>query len=263
MADNQTWIAALRSSHERLAAALRPLDELAVRRQSYASEWTIADVASHLGSQAEIFQLFLDAGLTGEPAPSGDEFPPIWDRWNTTPPPQQVRASIEANEALVTRIENLTATEREEFALTLFGRDVDLGGFAAMRLGEHAVHAWDILVALDPSATIAADAVDLLVDQLAGTAARVGKPVEDPSRIVVSTVDPQRRFVLTTGPEVSLDPAPADDPSAEPGAGLAELDLPAESLIRLVYGRLDPEHTPEPIRHDEVLIGLRRLFPGF
>jgi hypothetical protein len=40
-----------------------------------------------------------------------------------------------------------------------------------------------------------------------------------------------------------------------------DLVLPAEALIRLVYGRLDPEHTP-PVGGTADLDELRRVFPG-
>jgi hypothetical protein len=49
------------------------------------------------------------------------------------------------------------------------------------------------------------------------------------------------------------------------GDANANITLPAEALLRLVYGRLDPDHTPEgEITLDRVdLDALRALFPGF
>jgi hypothetical protein len=46
------------------------------------------------------------------------------------------------------------------------------------------------------------------------------------------------------------------------GAAAASLVLPAEAFIRLVYGRLDPEHTPELAVVGIDLDELRRAFPG-
>ena len=40
------------------------------------------------------------------------------------------------------------------------------------------------------------------------------------------------------------------------------LALPAEAFIRLVYGRLDPEHTPPGVE-DPTLKVLRTVFVGF
>ena len=51
------WIGALRHSHDRLQALVGPLDPGQLEQGSYASEWSIAQVLSHLGSQAEIFGL--------------------------------------------------------------------------------------------------------------------------------------------------------------------------------------------------------------
>jgi hypothetical protein len=39
--------------------------------------------------------------------------------------------------------------------------------------------------------------------------------------------------------------------------------MPAESFIRLVYGRLDAEHTPPSVLGDEAALDqLRLVFPG-
>ena len=187
VADSSAWIAAVRSSHDRFAALVEPLSAAEVEGPSYASEWSIAQVASHLGSQAEIFSRFLEAGLTDGPAPGSEIFGPIWDRWNALSATEQVQQSVAANAALVARLEQTTAEERASFSLSLFGTEADLPGFAAMRLGEHAVHTWDVAVALDPAATMSADAVDLLVDQLGRTAARSGKPVAGAAPVAIRT----------------------------------------------------------------------------
>jgi hypothetical protein len=125
-----------------------------------------------------------------------------------------------------------------------------------MRVGEHAVHTWAVAVALDPAATVAPDAVGLLIDTLGPLAARTGKPDGKQRRVRVVTSDPKRQFVLETGEAVSL-----EESDGEPG--LPELRLPAEAFVRLVYGRLDPAHTP-PVEADGVdLDELRAIFPGF
>jgi hypothetical protein len=133
-------------------------------------------------------------------------------------------------------------------------------GLARMRLGEHAVHAWDVLVTLDPSATVAPDAVALLIDQLDQLVSRSAKPDGKPRKVRVLTSDPERQFILETGEAVSL--VPAGDETT-PELGLSELRLPAEAFIRLIYGRLDPDHTP-PVESTGVdLDELRPIFPGF
>ncbi len=256
MTDDARWIAALRSSHDRFAGLVDGLSAEQVTGPSYDDEWTIADVASHLGSQAEIFGPFVDAGVTGSPAPGNDTFPPIWDRWNAMAPAEQVRESVERNEAFVQRLEALSPDERSAFRVSLFGSDQDLAGFASMRLGEHAVHTWDVAVALDPAATVSADAVDLLVDGIDARLGWVGKPVDDASPVVVETTAPERRFQLELQPAVTS--VPVDGSTTE-----ADVTLPAEAFLRLVYGRLDPEHTPAPLTDDATVATLRQAFPGF
>jgi Mycothiol maleylpyruvate isomerase N-terminal domain len=83
------WIGALRHSHDRLQALVGPLDLAQLEQRSYASEWSIAQVLSHLGSGAEIFGLFLQAGLAGQEPPGRDTFVPIWNAWNAKDPRAQ------------------------------------------------------------------------------------------------------------------------------------------------------------------------------
>jgi uncharacterized protein (TIGR03083 family) len=211
------WISALRHSHDRLRASVEPLGPDQLTQRSYPSEWTIAQVLSHLGSQAEIFGLMLEAGLAGQEPPGREEFLPIWDTWNAKDPQAQATDALRADQATLERLESMDAGERERLHLKLFGMDIDATGFARLRVSEHAVHTWDVLVALDPAATLAPDAVALLID----------------------TVD------------------------APPAAGLAELRLPAEALIRLVYGRLDEAHTPPAETAGVELDDLRQIFRGF
>jgi hypothetical protein len=134
--------------------------------------------------------------------------------------------------------------------------DLDAAGLARMRLGEHAVHTWDVAVALDPAATLAPDAVGLLIDTLGQLAARAGKPGGIQRRLHVSTSSPVRHFTLETGDKVTL-------VASEYSEGLPELGLPAEAFVRLVYGRLDPAHTPPVETRRADLDDLRQVFPGF
>jgi len=252
----QAWIDALRHSHDALRGIVEPLDEAALRRQSYASDWSIAQVLSHLGSGAEIFGILLDSGLAGTEPPGRDTFPLIWQAWNQRSPQAQATDALGTDDTLVKRFEALEAEQRDAIRMHMFGMDLDLTDLLRMRLGEHAVHKWDIAVALDPTATVAADAVSLLVDALGPTAARSGKPSNRPLAVRVSTTDPVREFLIDSDDTVSLERADDD-------GSLPHLRLSAEALVRLVYGRLDPAHTP-PVEVREVdLDELRRMFPGF
>jgi uncharacterized protein (TIGR03083 family) len=253
------WIAAVRHSHDELRALAGPLTADQLQQRSYDSEWSIAQVLSHLGSQAEVFNLWLDAGLTGQDPPGRDAFPPIWEAWNTRSPQAQAADSLQVNGALVERLESLDDGERERFRLQMFGMDLDIAGLARMRLSEHAIHSWDVAVALDPSARVAPEAVGLLIDTIGQLTARAGQPDGNKRRVHVSADDPQRHFTLETGETVTLEPAAAEDRDGDE----PELRLPAEALIRLVYGRLDPAHAPPVETRGVDLDELRPIFPGF
>jgi uncharacterized protein (TIGR03083 family) len=254
------WISALRNSHDRLRASVQSLGPDQLAQRSYPSEWTIAQVLSHLGSQAEIFGLILEAGLAGQEPPGREEFPPVWDKWNAKDPQAQATDALRADQATLERLESMDAGERARLHLNLFGMDIDTTGFARLRLSEHAVHTWDVLVALDPAATLAPDAVALLIDMVDQVAGRSAKPDGQQRTVRVSTSDPERQFILATGDEVTLTPVDGD---AAPEPGGAELRLPAEALIRLVYGRLDEAHTPPTETAGVELDDLRQIFRGF
>jgi uncharacterized protein (TIGR03083 family) len=251
-------LAALHNSHHRLAATVGPLNGEQLAGQSYDDEWTIAQVASHLGASAEIWVLYLAAGRTRTDPPGIEHFRPIWDRWNAKPGPQQARDAVTADTALLDEVARLSPAERESWQLDMFGRHTDLPGMLRMRLSEHALHTWDIVVALEPAATVAGDAVDLIVDSLPMLTHWAGRGSPEPVAVHVVTTDPGREFVLElTADRAGL--APADGP----GNTTATLRLPAEALVRLVYGRLDADHTPASVEATQVdLDTLRTSFPG-
>ena len=255
--DPQPWISALRRSHDRLAALVEPLGRDRVEAPSMASEWTIAQVLSHLGSQAEIFGAILDAALEQQPLPGPDAFPPVWEAWNARSPVEQVADSVTADDRFVRRVETLSDAQLEGLRFAMFGMDLDVVGFLRMRVSEHAVHTWDVAASLDPTATVSPDAVALLIDTLPEMARRVGRPQGTPIRIRVVTSDPGRDLTLVVGDDVRIEPS--DGATAD-----GVLRLPAEALVRLVYGRLDDKHTPT-IELDAAgltLDRLRSVFPG-
>lgn len=248
----------LRASHERLAAALSPLSDEQLSDGSYCRDWTVAQVASHLGSGAEIFGKFVDCGVTHEPA-TAVEFQHVWDAWNAKSPRAQTTDVVQADAALLGRVTAMSAAERQGWELDLFGARRDLAGVLSMRLAEHALHTWDVVVTFEPSATVTTAAVQIIIDNLAGLVERAGKPDDDLPPIRVRTSGPERLFLL------NLDDAPARlRPATDDDVAKATLTLPAESFVRLIYGRLDADHTPHGIVADGVnLDTLRRAFPGF
>jgi uncharacterized protein (TIGR03083 family) len=251
------WVTTLRRSHDRVVSRTADLDATGLTQPSYDSEWTIADVLSHLGSQAEIFGLMVDAGLTGKDAPGPDAFGPIWEVWNARSPEEQRSESAAANESLMRRLEGLEPSELEAFRLAAFGTEVDAARLLRMRLSEHAVHAWDIDVAFQPDILVAPDAVELLIDGLPELVARAGKPSAVPATVEVVTTQPDRRFVLVTD-GVRLEPF--SDQATD-----GSVHLPGEALVRLIYGRLDDQHlgSGDVETTGITLDQLRELFPGF
>jgi uncharacterized protein (TIGR03083 family) len=258
MATAKDGLRELRRSHDALAARLTSATDEDLARVSGSSEWTVAQVASHLGSQAEIFDNFVDAGLTGSDPPSQDIFPPIWDEWNARTPRAQAQDSVTANENLLARMEALSDHELAGFRLSMFGMDLDAERFVRMRLSEHALHAWDVAVAFDPSATVAPGSVDLLIDGIGDLASRTGKASANPLVVGITTTEPTREFILDSS-GVRLDAAPLEDAATD-----GTFQMPAEALVRLVYGRISDAHPPQgPVKGEGVELGdLTSIFSG-
>lgn len=163
-------IAALRSGHDALAAFVGKLGPDDLTRPSGASDWQVSQVLSHLGSGAEINLAALRAAQAGEPAPGGEFNQSVWARWDAMPPAEHASGFLEANERLVRAYEELDPAARADLRIDLgfLPEPVDVAGAAGLRLSEFALHRWDVEVGFDPSATVAADAVPLLLDQVGG-----------------------------------------------------------------------------------------------
>jgi uncharacterized protein (TIGR03083 family) len=248
---------ALRASQLRLAELVGGLDVAALEGPSYDDDWSIADVLSHLGSQAEIFMLFVDAGLAGAEPPSNDLFGPIWDIWNAKSPQEQATDSLALDADFLASLEALDGDQLAAFKLSMFGMELDAARLLGMRLGEHALHTWDIAVVFDEDAVLAPDTAEVLVDDLGSLVARAGKAEDESLTISIAASSPERRFVLDTA-GVSL--VPGDENSGSP-----QIDLTSEALVRLAYGRLDDRHLGSPVATATgiELDRLRAVFPGF
>ena len=244
---------ALRLSAGRLRDIASGLNQTELTGRAYPADWTLAQVLSHLGSAAVIMQRRLDDALADDTTP--DDFAPgVWNVWNAKTPAQQRDDGLAADHTLLGRLEAVTPEERDRFALAMGPLTLGFTEFAAMRLNEHALHTWDVEVALDPAATLPPQLAELLVDNLTMIARYTGKPTGATTTITVATTDPQRSFTVDLKPDsVTFGASTAAVP--------ADVELPAEAFTRLVYGRLDPEHTP-PGDHGPALVTLRRVFPG-
>ncbi len=250
-------IAELRANHDRLAGTVAALGEEQLTGPSGASEWTIADVLSHLGSGAEIGWYPVKAAATGETvdAPDNQE---VWDRWNAMAPADQASSYVEYDEQSVATFEALTPEQRETVTIDLdfLPQPVPVATAAGMRLNEQALHGWDVAVGLDPSATLSEESAALLAEHFSSTMTFllgfVGKSEGvGPARVGIGG------YTVVVADSVSLETGDADT--------TATFDGPLEAAIRLLAGRLTPEHTPEgvSVSGNVSLDDLRKVFPGY
>lgn len=256
-ADPDQALRALRASVERLRSGAERFAPGDLARMSYAKDWTIAQVLSHLGSGAVIMRHQIGEALGGDrPDPSFAQG--VWDEWNAKPPERQAADALVADASLIERLDAVTDDERARFELALGPFQLDFAGVIRMRLNEHALHSWDIAAASDPAARLAPDAVAIVIDNLDIIARFGAKPDGQRDQFDVVTTEPDRRFRLElAGDTASLTPT---DPGERSNA---DLELPAEAFIRLVYGRLDPAHMPADVTSNGgALDKLRRTYAG-
>lgn len=254
-------IAALRANHDELVPLVGGLTQDQLATTSGASEWTVAQVLSHLGSGAEIMLAVLSAAADGTASPDQAFNQSVWDRWNALGPRDQAEGAVEHDERLVAALEGLSPEQRESVRVSMgFGPSpLTLASFAGMRLSEAAHHSWDVRVALDPSATLPADAADVLLEQLSGDLGFLlgftGKAdaLDAPAVVALTGSD----LAIVVDGTVSVSSAPREATATFRGD--------REAVARLLTGRLSPAYTPAGVevtgnvRLDE----LRRVFPGY
>jgi uncharacterized protein (TIGR03083 family) len=254
-------IAALRATHDDLATRVATLTGDQLTGPSGAAEWPVAQVLSHLGSGAEIGLAGYRAAVAGEPAPAQDLNQGVWDRWNAMTPESQAAGFVEHDARLVEFLEGLTAEQREELRIDLgFMPDpLSLGAVTGMRLNEAALHGWDVRVGLDPEATLTDEQAALLAEHFSGSLGFllgfVGKAEALTEPAVVDIQGSGFTIVVAEG--VGL---------TESGDGTtATFTGPLESAIRLLAGRLTPQHTAAgvAVSGNVTLDDLRAVFPGY
>jgi uncharacterized protein (TIGR03083 family) len=258
----RVWIDVLRQSHERLLGLVGPLSPEQLTGQSYASEWSIAQVLSHLGSGAEISTMSLPGALGQSEPVSREAFPPVWDRWNAMSADEQAAAGIMTDAEYIQALAQLSDEELAAISFDFFGMmTLDAVGLIRMRLGEHALHTWDIAVTLDPAATVSQNAVELLIDNVPEfLAPRLGKGQDPAFTARIKTTAPERDYLLTAADSVQMGSWAGQGDNGD----AAEVTMPAEALLRLSYGRLDADHTPASVQGKPAdLEKLRAIFPGF
>ena len=262
MSNADIVIAALRSGYERLAELVTNFDDDALAGPSAATEWDIAQVLSHLGSGAEIMTNTIQLTLDGKPAAGSDFNQNVWARWDSSSRQEQAAGFLVWNEKLTTLFESLSDDQRENLRIELgyLPAPADVATVARMRLSELTYHSWDVRSASDPGATLDADAVPQMFQNTTDLS-WITKPANlngQQAVLSVATTDPATEFSLRLDDPVSIDPTPADDADGS-------LTLPAESWLRLIAGRLAPDHTPATLELTGpiTLATLRQVFPGY
>lgn len=262
MSNADTVIAALRTGHDRLADLVKKFDDEDLARGSAASEWDIAQVLSHLGSGAEIMRSRVLTALEVEPSPDADFNQSVWDRWNAMPRREQADGFLSLNENFTSLLESLDADQRESLRIDLgfLPAPLDVAGFARMRLSELTLHSWDIRTAFDPQAALDTAAVPELLER-ADNLGWISQPAALDGQYAVlrvATSDPATEFTLHLNDPLSLDFGPGGEVDGT-------LSLPAEAWLRLISGRLTPEHTPSTLEltGPVSLETLRKVFPGY
>ncbi len=248
-------VGTLRASVDRLHKLVSGLDDAQVASPSYCDDWSIAQVLSHLGSGAVIFQRSLEDVRNGTTAPE-DFNPSVWDEWNAKSPRAQADDALVADEAVTEAIEAVGEAERARLTFPLGPMSLSFDDYVGMRLNEHAFHTWDIEAAVDKGARLSDDEAALVVDNLGRIVGFSGRANGQERTIAIHTTDPERDFAL----RLSADGVELR--AGEPGQQ-ADLELPAEAFARLVYGRLDAAHTPAFTGDAALLDSLRAVFPGF
>ena len=244
----------LRASVARLRDIVESLDDAQLEQQAYPTEWRIADVLAHVGSGAVIMSRRVEDGLAGRSMP--EEFAPsVWEEWNAKSPREKADAAVAADRELVARLEAVGEQERSAFSTSFGPLTVGFDDLIAFRLNEHGMHTWDVEVTLDSTAGLHPEQIALIIDNLGLIARYTAKPTGSLRTVAVRTTEPARDFVVAlTADSVTF--------SAEPADGQQQLVLPAEAFARLVYGRLDPDHTPPFDGDADILDELRKVFPG-
>jgi uncharacterized protein (TIGR03083 family) len=243
----------LQSSVDRLRTLVDPLTPARLEESAYPTEWSIADVMSHIGSGAVIFRRRIEDTRAGR-EPDEDFAPGVWAVWDAKSPASKTADGLVADRELVECLVGVTEDERATFRFALGPMTFGFDEFVGLRVNEHALHTWDVEVSLDPAAVVAPGMVALVIDQLGMIARFTGKPTGTAHEVRVHTTDPERHLVVVFKVD-SVELAPGD------GASDPDLELPAEAFVRLVYGRLDPAHSP-PVDAPAIVDELRAAFPG-
>jgi uncharacterized protein (TIGR03083 family) len=255
-------IAALRAERDTTASVAADLTEDRLTGPSAATRWSLAHVLSHLGSGSEITLAQLRAALDGADQPGQDFDSSVWDRWNAWGPVEQRDAYLEHSAAMVSAFEALDADQRERVRVPrpFAPAPVPVVAFAGMRLSEAALHGWDVRVPLTPTAGLADESAQVLIELFDGPLGFMLAFIGRADRIAGGPVVLDLAgsgFGVAIRDSVTL-VSPVQNPTAT-------FTGPLEAAIRLFAGRLGPEYTPAEVQvtGNVTIDQLRAVFPGY
>lgn len=249
-------IGVFRRSHDEVTAQVSGFKEGDLLRMSGAIEWNVAQVLSHLGSSSEIAVSALRTG-----SPDREAMAALWARWDAMAPDVQATQFVRAEEELVAALEALDdeSLVTRRIDMGFMPAPVDVMTFLAFRLSEVGLHRWDVDVAFRPDATVATHLVPLLVNGIPPMAPMLARPNGARGTIKFELADLDRTMYLRlAGDRAGMTEGRGDEPDTV-------VRLPAESFVRLMNGRLRPEHTPSSVlvEGQYPLDEVRRFFPGY
>lgn len=249
-------IGSYRRSHDELVAQVAEFTADDLRRVSGSTEWSVAQVLSHLGSSAEIALSTLRAGAA-DPSAS----PSVWARWDARDPEAQAAGFVRADEELVGALEALDDIYLQSTTIDMgfLPVPVDVVTFVSFRLTEVALHRWDVEVACNQDATLVDYLVPILLNGIPPMVPMLARHPRPDGIVAFHLTDMDRTLTLHW---------------TEHGATMTEngeehantdVELTGESFLRLVSGRLGPHHTPGSVRTkgELSLDQLRAIFPGY
>jgi uncharacterized protein (TIGR03083 family) len=233
--------------------------------QSAAREWKVYQVVSHLGSQAEIQLGTVNSALRDAPPLGDPERKAIWGYFDSLQPDQVLAPFIKNNDSFIAFVEGLSEAELGRSIPWLSGT-APIAQVLATRLGEQALHTWDIRWARDRDVRLAPETVpDLLELHIASGRLKLLAKPEQAGALAGKTAQffveaPATSLALKVGSE-----------SVEAFRGRVahpdfSVELPAEVFLRLIWGRfLSPDGEPQgqvKLSRPELLPSLVALYPG-
>jgi uncharacterized protein (TIGR03083 family) len=249
-------ITALRANHDALATLVPTLTAEQLAGPSGASEWTIAQALSHLGSGAEITRQPI-AIAAGEQVDAEDN-QTIWARWDGSTPAEQAAGFVEHDAAYLATVEALSDQQLETLQIDMgfLPAPVPVVVALGMRLNEVANHAWDVRVGLDPAATVDGESAEVLLELFAGPLSFLlgfsGKPDQ---------LEQEVRLAIPGG---GISITEAVTVTGELVDRTATFEGTPEAVIRLLSGRLRaPYDAGVGVTGNVTLDELRKAFPGY